>query len=161
MFTEPAAPRGPYRTSLITLLQEIQKKHGYLPEDELKSLSRETNVSLMELYRLATFYHSFKLDPPAKHKVTVCTGTACHVRGSLQVMQELSSWLGLGSRGGRTSDGEYALEKVNCLGACALAPLVTVDGDYYGNVTPKKAREMLANNSRHQVPVSGVTQEHL
>lgn len=138
---------GPYHVSLITLLQNIQQEHGYLPEEAMKTLSAEKKIPLIDLYTLVTFYKSFNLNPPGKHKVTVCTGTACHVRGSLKVVEELSNLLQLDPRGGTTPDGSYTLEKVNCLGACALAPLVTVDGEYHGKVTPSSAREII-NTSR-------------
>ncbi len=123
--------------SMIFLLQQIQEKHNYLPEDVLRKVAVERDVPLIDIYSLATFYKSFSLTPRGKHKVTVCTGTACHVHGAQKVEEEISRILGV-EPGSTTRDGEYSLESVNCLGACALAPLVTIDGDYHGNMTPAK-----------------------
>lgn len=128
--------------SIISMLQEVQEKFNYLPEDVLRDLAKQRNVSLMEVYSIATFYKAFSLSPKGRHKVKTCTGTACHVRGSEKVTEEISRILGI-KPGSTSEDGEYSLETVNCLGACALAPLVEVDGEYLSNMTPSKIREFL------------------
>jgi NADH:ubiquinone oxidoreductase subunit E len=128
--------------STISLLQEIQERYNYLPEEVLRDLAKERNLSLMDLYSIATFYKSFSLSPKGRHKVKTCTGTACHVRGSEKVTEEISRILGI-KPGSTSEDGEYSLETVNCLGACALAPLVEVDGEYLSNMTPSRIREIL------------------
>lgn len=120
--------------SLVALLQEVQEQYNYLPEEVLRELACARGLSLMEMYSVATFYKSFSLQPRGRHKIVTCTGTACHVRGSEKVTEEVSRMLGV-KPGGTSEDGEYSLESVNCLGACALAPLVVVDGEYHGNMT--------------------------
>ncbi len=141
---ETKATHHPYHTSLIFKLQQIQRQHGYLPEEELEKMSKEAAVPLVDLYSLATFYKSFNLSKPGKHHVCVCSGTACHVRGSQRVFEEITAQVGLDGQEGTTPDGLYTVKKVNCLGACASAPLVTVDGNYHGQVTPKKAQEVVS-----------------
>jgi NADH-quinone oxidoreductase subunit E len=128
--------------SLVMLLQDIQGAYGYLPSEVLKAVSRQINVPLTMLYGLATFYRSFSLTPRGKHEVCVCTGTACHVRGAPTILQHLERRLGI-ARGQTTPDGLFSLVNVNCLGACALGPLVVVDGKYHGKVTVTKAEEVL------------------
>jgi len=119
------------------MLQNIQKESGYLPKDKLLKLSSETNIPLSRIYSMATFYKSFSLAPPAKHKIMVCTGTACHVRGGPLIVERISRHMGI-KPGEVTKDGNFKLETVNCLGACALGPLVVIDGDYHGKMTPQK-----------------------
>lgn len=133
-----------YDGSLIGMLHRVQEKYGYLPENILRELARETDTPLIDIYSVVTFYKSFSLEPKGKHVVYICSGTACHVRGSDKAAEEISRILGV-EPGSTTPDGEYSLETVNCLGACALAPLVVVDEDYYGQVTPAKARKLFKN----------------
>jgi NADH:ubiquinone oxidoreductase subunit E len=129
--------------SLVMLLQDVQGRYGYLPREVLKAISREIQVPLARLYGLATFYRSFALSPRGRHEVTVCTGTACHVRGAAILLQHLQRRLNL--QAGQTSpDGEFTLVTVNCLGACALGPLMVVDGKYHGKMTLEKSDGVLA-----------------
>jgi NADH:ubiquinone oxidoreductase subunit E len=117
--------------SLIGVLQETSKTFGYLPEEVLNDLATRIEVPISRMYSLATFYSSFRLDPIGREHVCVCVGTACHVRGAPQVVGVLERELGL--EAGQTSeDLSYTLETVNCLGACALGPLVTINGEYHG-----------------------------
>ncbi|MCK4274917.1 MAG: NAD(P)H-dependent oxidoreductase subunit E [Phycisphaerae bacterium] len=132
------------RTSLVMLLQETQDKYGYLPREVLKQITREIDVPLARLYGLATFYRSFTLTPRGKHELCVCTGTACHVRGAPTVLQHLQRRLGV-SPGETTEDGLFTLVTVNCLGACALGPLLVVDGKYHGKITVGEADELLSS----------------
>jgi NADH:ubiquinone oxidoreductase subunit E len=128
--------------ALIAVLYEIQEFYRYLPEDVLRSLSVKINKPLIELYRVATFYKLFSLKKRGRYQVKVCTGTACHVRGSGQLVDEISDSLCV-CRGETSADGEFSLETVNCLGACALGPLVEVNGKYHGNMTPKTTQDLL------------------
>jgi len=127
---------------IIAILEEIQKKYGYLPEDALRTVAEKTGRSLVDLYGVATFYRSFSLKPRGKHLVSVCLGTACHVRGAQAVAEELKRQLGIGA-GETTMDNEFTLETVNCLGACALGPIVVMDGRYFSNVNPTKVKSIL------------------
>jgi NADH-quinone oxidoreductase subunit E len=128
--------------SLVMLLQEVQEQYGYLPVEVLKAVSREIGVPLARLYGLATFYRSFSLTPRGKHEITVCTGTACHVRGAATMLEHLQRRLQV-APGGTTKDGQFTLVSVNCLGACAMGPIVVLDGDYHGKMTPDKADALL------------------
>jgi NADH-quinone oxidoreductase subunit E len=129
--------------SLVMLLQETQRHYGYLPREVLKAISREIDVPLARLYGLATFYRSFSLTPRGRHELCVCTGTACHVRGAATLVEHLQRKMKVGA-GGTTADGEFTLVTVNCLGACALGPVLVLDGKYYGKATVVKADEVLA-----------------
>ena len=120
--------------SIIGLLYAIQQYYRYLPEPVLRELSEKIDKPLIEIYRLATFYKLFSLTPRGRHQVTVCTGTACHVRGSNEIVNEISRKLCVCS-GETSDDGEVSLNTVNCLGACALGPLVEIDGKYHGNIS--------------------------
>ena len=127
---------------VISILEDIQAQYGYLPADALRIISEKMGSSLVDLYGVATFYKSFSLKPRGKHLVSVCLGTACHVRGAQAVAEELKRLLGI-SAGETTSDNEFTLETVNCLGACALGPIVVVDGHYFSNVDPTKVKSIL------------------
>ena len=118
---------------LISILEEIQSNHGYLPAGALKAVAAETGRSLVDVYGVATFYRAFSLTPKGKHLTSACVGTACHVRGAPAVTKELERQLGI-KAGQTTEDREFTLETVNCLGACALGPIVVVDGQYHSNV---------------------------
>ncbi|MBI3947056.1 MAG: NAD(P)H-dependent oxidoreductase subunit E [Armatimonadetes bacterium] len=137
-----AAHRGS-RAALIAILREVQAARGYLPEDALRAVARHTGRSLVDVYAVASFYHSFSLKPRGRHTVCACLGTACHVRGGQQVVEALSRELGVRA-GETTPDGEFTLETANCLGACALGPVVVVDGRYFAKVNPGKVRRILS-----------------
>jgi len=123
--------------TVIGLLQDMQEALGYLPEDALRHVSNEIDVPLSTLYGLATFYSTFRLEPMGKHHICSCFGTACHVKGAPFVVETIERELGI-KAGETTEDGEFTLDTVNCLGACALAPLVVVDDEYYGKMDQKK-----------------------
>ncbi|HPU97450.1 MAG TPA: NADH-quinone oxidoreductase subunit NuoE [Candidatus Hydrogenedentes bacterium] len=135
-----AFPSG--RGSLIPILQEIQRRQGYISPEALKALERLTGISATEAYGVATFYTQFRFTRPGRHKIQVCNGTACHVRGGAQVLEELERRLGI-SVGQTTPDGQFSLERVACLGCCALSPVVAVDGKVYAGMTPKKVPGVL------------------
>lgn len=124
--------------SLMNVLERIQARYKYLPEDALILVSERLGVPLSQTYSVATFYNAFSLEPKGRHVVNVCMGTACNVRGSRKVLERISDKLGI-QPGQTTEDGEFTLETVNCLGACALGPIVVVDGTYSGQMTVSKA----------------------
>src|ERR1017187_10266359 len=118
------------RGGLIAILQNIQSRYGYLPADALRSVAEKTGRPLVDIYGVATFYHSFCLRPRGRHMCSVCLGTACHVRGGPIIAEEFERELAV-RPGETTSDREFTLETVNCLGACALGPIVVADGHYF------------------------------
>ena len=127
---------------LMAILQEIQNRYSYLPEEALRFVAEETGCSLPEVYGIATFYKSFSLKPRGKHLVSVCSGTACHVRGAPGILDEFQQSLGI--KAGETSpDKEITLETVNCLGACALGPIVVADGHYFSEVTRPMVKKII------------------
>jgi len=142
------------RGGLIAVLQDIQSRCGYLPADALKTIAAQTGRPLVDVYGVATFYRSFSLKPRGKHVCSVCLGTACHVRGGPVIAGEFARELGV-EPGSTTPDSEFTLETVNCLGACALGPIVVVDGHYFSNVTPVGVKEIVerARNGLDHVEV--------
>ena len=127
---------------LISILEDIQSQHGYLPEDALRTVSRVSGRSLVDIYGVATFYRSFSLRPRGKHVIYACLGTACHVRSGPKVVEQFERQLGI-KAGETTADGEVTLETVNCLGACALGPIVVADGEYFSKVDTGKVAQIL------------------
>jgi NADH-quinone oxidoreductase subunit E len=134
--------------SLVAILQDVQVECGYLPEAALRTVSDLTGCPLVDVYAVATFYSAFSLTPRGTHLVSVCQGTACHVRGSARILEELERQFGVGP-GETTPDGEVTLQTVNCLGACALGPVVVVDGVYHPYVDTGKARRIAGRLRRH------------
>ena len=128
--------------SLISVLDEIQAQYHYLPREAMILVSEWLGVPLSQVYSVATFYHAFSLVPRGKHKICVCTGTACHVRGAVQVLDRLETRLGVGA-GETTRDRQFTLETVNCLGCCALGPVVVLDDEYEGQMTTRKVDKLL------------------
>jgi len=128
--------------AVVAVLQELQARDGYISPEAVEEMARELKVSENEIYGVATFYAQFRFDPPGKHQLKVCLGTACHVRGAVSVLEELQRDLGI-EAGGTTKDRLFSIETVMCLGACALGPVVVVDEDYHGQMTPAKARTLL------------------
>lgn len=130
------------RENLISLLQDVQEKFNYLPEEVLVEISRKFDIPLIDLYGLVTFYKSFSLTPKGKHLLTVCLGTACHVRGGQKIADTISTELNI-KPGETTKDMKITFQTVNCLGACALGPIVVVDGKYYGQMNSLKVKSLL------------------
>ena len=129
---------------LISVLEDVQDHYRYLPEEVLREVSKRLNIPLRDVYGVATFYSAFSLKPKGKHIITVCLGTACHVRGGTRIVDTLSNELGI-QPGETTADGNFSLETVNCLGCCAIGPIILLDGVYYGEITPQKAIKLLNN----------------
>ncbi len=127
---------------MLSILSEVQAKYGYLPQDALRRVAAATGDSLTDIYAVATFYRAFSLKPRGKHLISACLGTACHVRGAPRIVEELCRQLGI-EPGQTTVDNEFTLETVNCLGGCALGPIVVADGRYYSNVGESKVAEIL------------------
>lgn len=129
---------------LIEVLQDIQKAYNYLPEKVLRIVSERLKVPLIEVFRVANFYKAFTLSPRGKHLLTMCMGTACHVRGAARFLDEILWELNI-SPGETTEDGMLTIETVNCLGACAFGPIAVLDGKYYHHMTAKKLRDLIKN----------------
>jgi len=132
---------------LISILEEIQAKYSYLPQELLREVAEQTGRSLTDIYGVATFYRAFSLQPRGKHLMSVCLGTACHVRGGPAIADEIEKQLGI-KAGQTTPDKEFTLESVNCLGACALGPVVVVDGHYFSNVRTSQVKEILEKSRK-------------
>ena len=144
------------QSSIIAILQDIQERERYLPRDLLEYVAQKLDISLSKIYHLSTFYQAFSLEPRGKHIINVCLGTACHVRGAAKLVDRLESDLKI-SAGGTTVDRTFSLESVNCLGACALGPVVVVDVEYFGQMVPEKIDDLLKKyqkKSRKRVKVS-------
>jgi len=135
------------REDLIPILQDTQEAFRYLPAAAMREIARFLNITPNTVYGVATFYAQFKLTPLGKKVIRVCRGTACHVRGSVKVLAELEKRLGI-KAGETTKDMEYTLETVACIGACALAPTMTIDGETYGKMTIKKVAEVLGDSNK-------------
>ncbi|MCC6347634.1 MAG: NADH-quinone oxidoreductase subunit NuoE [Nitrospirales bacterium] len=130
------------RGVLIHAFQKIQKEHNYLPEDQLQELSERLNIPLSEVYGTASFYKHFYFKPRGKNIVCVCMGTACHVRGASKVLEKLEEEFGV-KEGETTPDKSMTLETVGCVGCCGLAPVVTVNEEVVGELTPRKMKEII------------------
>jgi NADH-quinone oxidoreductase subunit E len=134
---------------LIQVLHSIQSEYNYLPKEALEYVSRALHIPLSKIYSIATFYAAFSLNPRGKHLCTVCMGTACHVRGAPAVLNRFEERLGINA-GETTKDDQFTLETVNCLGACALAPIVVIDGEYYGQTTVNKVDKLLGKYAKEE-----------
>lgn len=134
--------KGARPFDVMEALQDIQEEFRYLPEEAMCRVSESLGVPLIEVFRLANFYRTFSLKPRGRHLITVCEGTACHVQGSPRLVEEVLLKLEI-QPGETTQDGAFTVETVNCVGACALAPVMIIDGQYYGHMTPGKLRDLL------------------
>jgi len=134
------------KSALIDILHDTQSEIGYLPKKALEEVSQGLGVPLSRVYSVATFFKAFSLKPRGRHLINVCLGTACHVRGADKVLEQMEKELGI-KTGANTPDLKFTLETVNCVGACALGPMVIVGEDYHGEMTPEKVSEVLKNYS--------------
>ncbi|OGO04556.1 MAG: hypothetical protein A2Y73_04940 [Chloroflexi bacterium RBG_13_56_8] len=130
------------RRALIPLLQSVQEELGYVPEEAIQSISDRLGVPASEVFGVLTFYAQFRLTPQGRNVVKVCCGTACHVRGSARILRALENHLGI-QVSETTTDTEFSLEEIRCFGSCSLAPVIVVNGDTYGRVTPEKALQVV------------------
>ncbi len=126
----------------ILILQEIQNKFQYLPEDALKSFSEYVNTPLSEIYGVATFYSQFKFNKPGEYQIKVCHGTACHINNAVRISEIIEDQLNI-KAGETTEDGKFSLDEVACLGCCSLAPVIMINDKVYGNLDDKKLRKVL------------------
>lgn len=124
--------------SLITILQNAQEIYGYLPVDVILHISQRTGIKVTKIMGVATFYSQFRLEPVGKYLIMLCQGTACHVNGSLQIEKTINEYLGI-KDGETTEDGLFTLKNVACLGCCSLSPVMMVNDETYGSLTPEKA----------------------
>jgi len=125
-------------SAIIAILQDMQEEVNYLPEDALRYVAERLDIPVSKVFSLATFYRAFSLEPRGKHQITVCTGTACHVRGAVKIIDALEREIDICA--GETDENlRFTLETVNCVGACALGPVVVVDGEYHGQMTAARA----------------------
>lgn len=129
--------------TLIGILHEIQNHFHYLPEDELRYISKRRNIPITQIYSIANFYNRFSLKPKGKNVICVCLGTACHVKGGQKVMDEMKRRLNI-EVGETSDDANFTLEEVRCIGACSLAPAVVINEDAHAKVTPKEVGKILS-----------------
>ncbi len=134
---------GNEKRNLITILQSVQAQHRYLPRKILEYIAEKMNISLAKIYSVATFYENFSLDPKGKYVIKICDGTACHVRKSIPILEKVREVLGVSAEKPTTGDMMFTVETVSCLGACGLAPVMTLNDKVYPAMTPEKAVELL------------------
>lgn len=135
---------------LIEVLHDAQENYGYISKEVMQAVSQGLGVPVMEVYRVASFYKAFRLKPSGKNVITMCMGTACHVRGARLLLDQATGQLGVKS-GEVTHDGLFSVEHVNCLGVCASGPIVTENGTYHHNMTPGKLRKLIETISHQEV----------
>lgn len=130
------------RGMLVGILQDIQAEYNYLPKETLTEVSQGLDIPLTQVYSVASFFKAFSLKPRGRHLINVCLGTACHVRGAVRILDEIERRLGI-KAGETTKNLKYTLETVNCVGACALGPIVITDGEYSGQMKTDKVKNLL------------------
>jgi NADH-quinone oxidoreductase subunit E len=133
---------GGKESAILGILQDIQSKEKYLPKEALEYVSEKMHIPLAQVFRIATFYNALSLKPRGRHKIDVCLGTACHVRGGGKIVEKLERDLGI-SVGDTTKDNRFTLESVRCLGCCSLGPVAVIDGDVYGRLAQEKVPNLL------------------
>ena len=135
---------GSDRTQLVSILQDIQAEYYYLPQEALAQVSDSMAIPLSQVYSLATFFRAFSLKPRGRHLINVCLGTACHVRGAARVLDKIERSLAI-NRGETTEDRRFTLETVNCMGCCALGPVVKIDSQYFGQIKTDKVDSVIGD----------------
>jgi NADH:ubiquinone oxidoreductase subunit E len=135
---------------LVEVLLDVQESRGHVSQDAMRTIAQRLNVALIDVYSAASFYKAFSLKPRGRHTCTVCMGTACHVRGAPLLLSELEGQLDV-KPGETTEDGEFTLERVNCVGACALGPVVIADGVYRHHLTPAGLRRLIKSIEKAEV----------
>ncbi len=138
------------RDNLIPILQHVQEEFGYLPEEAMLKVARTIGVPESRVYAVATFYTQFRFTPIGRNRVTICRGTACHVRGATRILEEVEHQLGI-REGETTEDLEYTLETAACIGCCALAPCIMINDDVEAKLTPKKVSECFGKEKKNEV----------
>ena len=137
------AEKGSTKKSLIPILQAIQKEYNYLPEDVLRYVAEKTSITAADIIGVASFYSQFRMQPVGEHMIKVCVGTACHVKGAVQVYDAFRREFKLPEGVNTEESGKYTIEKVSCLGCCTLAPVVQIDGITYGHVAPDQVGQII------------------
>jgi len=137
------------RDALIPLLQAVQEAQGFLSREAVLRIGQHLNLPASKIYGVATFYNQFRFSAIGKNHIQVCRGTACHVRGSLAVLEAIKSELGINA-GQTTRDGQFSIEVVACIGACGLAPVITINGEFFAGMTSDSAKELLATYRKGQ-----------
>lgn len=140
---EAIAKCGEKQSSIIAILQAVQENYHYLPQEVFPYLSKKLNMSEARIYSVATFYENFSLEKKGKYVIKFCDGTACHVRGSVPILERVRSELGVNEQKKTTEDGLFTIETVSCLGACGLAPVMTLNDEVHPAMTPDKAMEII------------------
>ncbi len=143
------------RDALIPILQEVQEAHGYLSKEAVLEIGRHLSLPASKIYGVATFYNQFRFQPQGRYHIQVCRGTACHVKGSAAVLEACKQALKI-EPGHTTKDGLFSLEVVACIGACGLAPVISVSGEFYAAMTPDKVKDIL-NTYRGKAVTHGET----
>jgi len=133
---------GARESALLAILQDIQAEEKYLPKEALEHVSQKMNIPLVQVFRIATFYNALSLKPRGRHKIDVCLGTACHVRGGNKILEKMERDLGI-TVGETTKDKRFTLESVHCVGCCSLGPVAVVDGDVFGRLSQDKVPALL------------------
>jgi NADH-quinone oxidoreductase subunit E len=141
---------GAEQRALTAMLQDIQSEYNYLPREALERIAQKMNLPLIQVYQVARFYKAFSLEPRGKHSITVCLGTACHVRGGVAIADQVGRLLGV-KPGETTKDRRFSFDTVNCLGCCALGPVMVVDGQYYGKMAASKVERVLQKYMEEEV----------
>jgi NADH-quinone oxidoreductase subunit E len=129
---------------LVSILQDVQAEYNYLPEEALVEVSQTLGAPLSQVFSVATFFKAFSLEPRGRYLINVCLGTACHVRGAVKVLEAIERELDI-ETGGTTKDLKFTLERVNCVGCCALGPVVVINGEYHGQMKTDKVKALLKN----------------
>ena len=135
--------------SLIMMLHNLQSEFGYIPRDAAIEIAKEAKIPLARIYEVLTFYHYFKISPPAKYLISVCKGTACYLKGASNIIKELKGILKV-EEGQVTEDGLFMFQTVRCLGCCGLAPVIDINGKIFSQVTPEKIREIVSDYRRQK-----------
>lgn len=142
---------GCVQSSLIQVMQEVQKEYRYLPRPALEYISKKLNTSQAKIFSVATFYENFSLYPKGKYVIKICDGTACHVRKSIPILKAFREDLNLSEEKHTTDDMLFTVETVSCLGACGLAPVITINDKVYPSMTPLKVEELLKNIKENEL----------
>ena len=141
-------------SALLAIMQDVQDEERYLPKEAMNRISEALEIPISRVYQMATFFESFHLEPRGKHVCTVCMGTACHVRGAPRLVEQLERDLDIPS-GQTTKDMMFTIEEVNCVGACALGPLVIINGEYHGNMTSGSLQKVVKKIKKAEAAEGG------
>jgi len=141
---------GAERDALIPVLQDIQDMFGYLPRESIETVSEKMKIPMSKIYGVASFYNQFRFHPIGKYHILVCRGTACHVKGSVKVLEALEKELKI-KAGETTRDNLFTLEIVSCIGACGLAPVISINGEFHAAMTPEKALDLIEEIRKNHV----------